>query len=233
MTVRRRSDRLTVRLLRCGVAAGPVFVSTFLVAGAARAGYDALRHPVSGLALGPGGWVQVANFLLAGALCGAAGAGLARARVPGRSLAAAVLVDVVGVGLLGSGAFPTDPVSGYPPGTPDLLAGHSSTGPLLHDLFGVAVFLGLPAAALAHGWAFRRAGEHRWAVGSAASGLAMIPLFVLTGAAFAQTPALVAIGGLLQRVTITIGLGWLTAVSIRALRAAPSAPVPVHRTDRR
>jgi hypothetical protein len=221
MTARRRSGRLTARLLRCGVVAGPVFVSTFLAAGAARADYDPLRHPVSGLALGPGGGVQVANFLVAGGLCGAAAVGLARARVPGRSPTGAALVGAVGVGLLGSGAFPTDPVSGYPPGTPDLLARHSSTTALLHDLFGVPVFLGLPAAALVHARAFRRAGQRRWATASAASGLAMLPLFVLTSAAFAQAPRLVAVGGLLQRATITLGLGWLTAVCARALDASP------------
>jgi hypothetical protein len=48
----------------------------------------------------------------------------------------------------------------------------------------------------------------------------MLATFVLTSAAFAQAPALVEFGGLLQRLTITIGLGWLTAVSLRALTAA-------------
>ena len=37
----------TRRLLRCGVAAGPVFVAVFLLEGAVRDGYRPLRHPVS------------------------------------------------------------------------------------------------------------------------------------------------------------------------------------------
>jgi Protein of unknown function (DUF998) len=50
------------------VISGPLFVATFLVEGAARANYDALRHPVSSLELGPSGWMQSANFLVAGLL---------------------------------------------------------------------------------------------------------------------------------------------------------------------
>jgi hypothetical protein len=49
-------------LLRCGQAAGPVFVVAFLLEGARREDYLPLRHPVSSLALGPRGWVQTANF---------------------------------------------------------------------------------------------------------------------------------------------------------------------------
>ena len=48
-------DRWTRRLLRCGLAAGPVFTATFLLEGATRDGYRPLRHPVSSLALGPRG----------------------------------------------------------------------------------------------------------------------------------------------------------------------------------
>ena len=220
-TRRARSGRLTARLLRCGVVAGPLFVTTFLTAGAIRPDYNPLRHPVSGLMLGPGGWVQVANFLVAGVLCTAAAAGLARAPHGLRTRLGPLLVGAVGVGFLGSGAFVTDPVSGYPPGTPDMLLEHSSTETALHDLFALPVFLGLPAAALVYGWAFRRAGERGWAAYSTASGLAMIPAFVLASAGFAQVPAVVAVAGLCQRLVVGIGLAWLTAMSVRALQAAP------------
>jgi hypothetical protein len=66
----------TRRLLRCGLAAGPVFVTAFLLEGAVRDGYRPLRHPVSSLALGSRGWVQAANFAVTGTLflAGAAGA---------------------------------------------------------------------------------------------------------------------------------------------------------------
>ena len=55
-------------LLRCGLAAGPAFVTAFLIEGSVRDGYRPLRHPVSSLALGPRGWIQTGNFALTGTL---------------------------------------------------------------------------------------------------------------------------------------------------------------------
>jgi hypothetical protein len=69
-------------LLRCGLVAGPVFATAFLLEGAVRDGYRPLRHPVSSLALGPGGWIQAANFAVTGTLFLAGAAGLSRAGDP-------------------------------------------------------------------------------------------------------------------------------------------------------
>ena len=63
-----RPARWTRGLLYCGLAAGPVFVTTFLVEGATRDGYRPSRHPVSSLALGSRGRVQAANFAVTGTL---------------------------------------------------------------------------------------------------------------------------------------------------------------------
>lgn len=59
---------LTGGLLACGAIAGPLFATVFLILGAARAGYDPLRHTVSSLAIGDLGWVQQVNFVIAGLL---------------------------------------------------------------------------------------------------------------------------------------------------------------------
>src|ERR1700727_119699 len=75
-------DRWTRRLLRCGLAAGPVFTATFLLEGATRDGYRPLRHPVSSLALGPRGWVQTAHFTVTGTLFLARAARLSRGPRP-------------------------------------------------------------------------------------------------------------------------------------------------------
>jgi Protein of unknown function (DUF998) len=56
------------------------------------------------------------------------------------------MVAAAGAGLIGSAAFRTDPVGGYPPGTPDLPAKFSRAG-TAHNLAAVPVFFGLPAAA--------------------------------------------------------------------------------------
>jgi hypothetical protein len=76
---------ITKRLLACGAIAGPLFVLVFLVEGATRANYDPLRLPVSSLELGPHGWTQSANFVVAGLLTLAFAVGLRRAFGPPRA----------------------------------------------------------------------------------------------------------------------------------------------------
>jgi hypothetical protein len=213
---------VTDLLLSCGAAAGPVFVTTFLVEGSVRADYDPVRHPVSSLALGPGGWVQTLNFCLTGGLYLAGSLGLARARAPNDAdpaigRLASGMIAAAAVGLLGAGAFATDPVSGYPPGTPGAPSRRSTAGSV-HDLVSIPTFLGIPAAALVSSAGSARRGRPGWAAYSAASGLGMLAGTVAATLAFTQAPALVAFGGLLQRAAVTTGFTWLTAAHIRALR---------------
>jgi hypothetical protein len=206
------------RLLTCGVVAGPVFVTTFLVEGATRAGYDPWQHPVSSLALGPGGWRQVANFGLAGLLYLGFATGLAQAEdAPARNRVGPVLIGAAAVGLLGSGAFVTDPVGGYPPGTPAISPSYSTAG-ALHDLFALPTFLGLPAAQLSYAWRFHRTGDRKWAAYSALSAMAMLAGVTAASAGFSQDPRFVRFGGLFQRATVITGFGWLTALAVRSLR---------------
>jgi hypothetical protein len=212
----------TRRLLRCGVAAGPVFVAVFLLEGAVRDGYRPLRHPVSSLALGSRGWIQTGNFAVAGTLFLAGAAGLARAGDPAvSSRVAPALIGAAGAGLIGSAVFTTDPVSGYPPGTPDALTRPSRAG-AAHNLAAVPVFFGLPAAALACSWRSWRAGQRGFALYSGGSAVTMPATMALSAAGFGQSPRLVNLGGLFQRASIITGFTWLTARSARALQRPPA-----------
>lgn len=59
------------------------------------------------------------------------------------------------------------------------------------------------------------------------TGVVFAASFVLAGAAFSQTEALVAFGGLFQRITVTVGFGWLTALAIHLLKGGiPNLPTP-------
>jgi len=208
----------TRSLLRGGLAGGPVFVAVFLAEGAVREGYNPLRHPVSSLALGSRGWIQAGNFATAGALLLAGAAGLPRAGDPAASgLPVPALIGAAGAGLLGSAAFRTDPVSGYPPGTPSTPPNPSRTG-IIHNLCAIPVFAGLPAAAVTYGWRSWRAGQHRFGVYSAATAITMLVAMVLAGAGFGQAPRLVNCAGLFQRASIITGLTWLSTVFGRVLR---------------
>ena len=207
-------------LLRCGLAAGPVFVAVFLFEGAVRNGYRPLRHPVSSLALGPRGWIQAGNFAATGTLFLAGAAGLVRAADPASSSAAPALIGAAGAGLICSAVFTTDPVSGYPPGTPDVPTRLSRTG-AAHNLAAVPVFVGLPAAALVCGWRSRRTDRRGFGLYSAATAVTMLATMALAAAGFGQSPALVHLGGLFQRASIITGFGWLTVLSARALHRVP------------
>ena len=105
MTTPGRRGPWTRGLLRCGVIAGPAFVAVFLAEGAARDGYQPLRHPVSSLALGSRGWIQAANFAVAGTLVLAGAAGLARAGDPAAGRRAAPILIGAAVTMLGTMAL--------------------------------------------------------------------------------------------------------------------------------
>jgi len=198
----------------CGALAGPLFVTAFTVIGAARRRYDWRRYPVSSLAIGRHGWQQRINFILAGVLYLCAAAGLARfdrRRIgPG---AVPALVAGVGIGLIGSGLFVTDYVGDLPYAAP--------TGPTragrMHNLCGIPVFAGIPIAGLASAATAVRSGDYRWACYSAGSSTVMACSLVLFGAAIRGQSGLSGKSGLFQRISIAIGLGWLSALSLRGL----------------
>ncbi|PSK91853.1 uncharacterized protein DUF998 [Murinocardiopsis flavida] len=216
----------TVRaLLACGVAAGLLFVGVFLGTGAVRADYDPVRHPVSSLALGDTGWTQTAAFIASGLLMAAFAVGLRRALGTGRaSVWGPLLIGLWGVGLIGAGIYTTDPVSGYPPGTADLLTEYSPHG-LLHDLFSTPVFLAPPAACVL--FALRFVGERRygWAAYSVATAVGFTAATVLASLGFGQVSGFADLGGLLQRIALVTGFAWAALLAVRALRTPSEVPL--------
>src|SRR6266849_5612235 len=90
------------KFLWAGLVGPPLFIVVFLIEGLTRPGYSAWRHYVSQLATGPGGWVQVVNFLVFGTVVIAFAVGL-RART--HSIAAPILLGLFGAGLIVAGVF--------------------------------------------------------------------------------------------------------------------------------
>jgi hypothetical protein len=130
------------------------------------------------------------------------------------------LVGLWAVGLLGAGIFVTDPLSGYPPGTPDRLPQHTWHG-TLHDLFSLIGFVALAAACFVFGRRFDARGERGWAAFSAVTGVVFVGGFILSSAGFEQAEGLVTLAGLFQRVAVTAGFGWLTLLAVHVLRSSP------------
>jgi hypothetical protein len=212
-------------LLTAGVFGPIFFVVVFLVEGWTRANYDPQRQFVSLLSLTDDGWQQIGNFVITGVLFALAAVGWRGAMPDGPGCRwVPVLLGLSGIGLVVAGIFLTDPGYGYPPGTPPGMPTQTSWHGVIHQLASVLVFFGLPIATFvmarrfrAEGgrWAPFQADGRRWSLYSAVSGVAMLAIFV---GAF----ALPDLSGLLQRVTIVIGFGWVAQVSSR-FRAAEVA----------
>jgi hypothetical protein len=157
---------------------------------------------------------QRATFIITGLLMLALTLGLQRALRPrGGSRWGTVLLAAFAVGLIGAGLFLADPLSGYPPGSPGRPLQRSLPG-ILHELFGVPVFLGLPVACLVFARRFAAWHERGWAIYSMATGVAFAAGFILFSVAFGQAEPLVAYGGILQRATLIVGWTWLTLLAV-------------------
>jgi hypothetical protein len=158
--------------------------------------------------------------MVTGSLLIAFAIGLGRTLRP--SFWRSLLIGLIGISLIGAGLFVTDPVNGYPPGTPMLMAEYSEAG-RIHDLFGVLTFLGLPITCLLFGFGFLRIRNYRWAVYSVLSGIAMFVFFVMAGMGFSQTPGYANLAGAFQRLSILSGLGWIALLAIHFLKGGDRA----------
>ena len=212
-------DSRTRSLLICGALAGPVFSIVWFITGLTRANYDPMRHPISALALGESGWTQVASFLITGLLALALAYGLRKAlQSHDASKWVFKLIGLVAIGFLGTGFFATDPLNGYPPGTPAMLIPPTVIGSL-HLLFASFIF-GLPMACFLLARLFAAQGAHNWTLYSRATTIAFIIIYLIAMAGFLQVEGLVNYAGLFQRISITIGLAWMTLLPIYLLNSS-------------
>ncbi|QGN50505.1 DUF998 domain-containing protein [Micromonospora sp. WMMD558] len=193
----------TPALLAAGMAAGPFFLAVSFAQVFTRDGFDFSRQPLSLLALGDHGWIQIANFVLAGLLTLAGAAGLRRALRgrPGGTWGPA-LVAVAGVGMVVAGVLTADPSMGWPAGapegSPDTMSWHS----VGHGVGAMLSFGSLTIACLVLGPRLGR----RWAVFSVLVALATVVVMAWPDQ-----------GSISVRMAAGSALifGWLTAVSAR------------------
>jgi Protein of unknown function (DUF998) len=199
----------TRALLTCAAAAAPLWATVSLAQAATREGFDLTRHPLSVLSNGHLGWLQIANFLVAGILTVAGAAGLRRAMhgAPGGKWAPR-LVRVNGMGMIAAGVFVMDPADGFPVGTPygmpETLTWHSYG----HMAAGSIAFAALIAACYVLGHHFSRAANRGHALASRVAGTAL-----LIGNGWAMS------GGEAGSLTLAIGtitaMLWISTVAAR------------------
>jgi hypothetical protein len=202
-------DRTTRALLLCGILAGPIFVAAGLIQAFTIPGFDLTHHYLSQLSSGELGWIQRANFVVAGFLAVAAAAGVRRTLRGGRlGRTAPVLLALFGVGFVGAGLFVTDPAFGFPPGTADTIPTNPSWHSVMHGVSAILGFAFFVGACLTLGYRFARERRWGWAVYSVATGV------VAFGLPSVPNPW----GGVLLFVGGTIAWSWVTAVSFKLAR---------------
>jgi len=210
-----------VAFLWAGVLAPLLFTGVYVVEGATRPGYDPLRHQVSLLSLGPGGGIQVATFLVTGALLIVFAVALRAALRTGTGASGGpAAIAVCGTGFVVAGLFSTQPLFGYPPGTAEGMATSITPASMLHVTGAGLLFSGLVAAPLILGRRWWRDGSRDWAVASFAAGAVVLVCSGASGGGPSGQLLFPEVSGLLQRISLTAGLGWVLAMAVRHLRAA-------------
>jgi hypothetical protein len=167
---------LTRILLLCGAVAGPLFILIVLIQDYTRPGFNPRLEPLSALSLGDLGWVQIANFALAGVLNLLYAVGLWRQLHPGRGGTwGPILIGAYGLGLVLVSIFRTDPSNGFPPGA--IAPSQPSWHGAIHALGGLFVFLMLAAALAVFVRLFLARKEYGWAFYCLASAILILLIF--------------------------------------------------------
>lgn len=200
----------TEKLLLAGVIATPLFFVVALTQAATRNGFDLSEHMISQLALGELGWIQIANFVVTGALFVAAAIGLRRTITDGIGRVwIPRLVGVTGAGILAAGLFVCDPANNYPVGAAEGMTWHGA----LHGVAAVVSGLALGAANLILAQRFHREGRTAKAVASV--GITAAYLFLP-----AAVPSLVSI---LFAAGSALAWGWISLLCADLRQQAPTA----------
>jgi hypothetical protein len=201
--------RSTRTLLIAGALAGPLFAVLATGQVLLRDGFDLRRHPLSLLATGGPGFVQVANFVLAGigVLCLAVAVRRTITDGVGRRWLAP-LIAVFGLGLVASGVFVMDPENGFPIGTPEGPTPAMSWHGIGHIAAVTAAFTGLAAACIVLAV---RMGRHRAGWAAMLNACAALVFLAPVNPAWASIQL---------AVTAPVAFTWTTAVAMWLRRSS-------------
>jgi hypothetical protein len=120
-----------------GIIAPALFVVVFTIEGWLRPGYDPLSTYVSALSLGPRGWIQIANFIVLGALLFIFTLVVAAEFQSGKaSRGGPILLMIISILFIVSGPFVMDPM-----GTP---MSQTTVHGTIHGLSGGIIFILMP-----------------------------------------------------------------------------------------
>ncbi len=169
-------------LLTAAAIAGPFFYAVAIAQMLTRDGFDLRLHPISQLATGSLGWIQMISFVLTG--LGVIALAIARRRLitegTGRR-AVPLFLGLFGAGLVIAGLFPMDPQNGFPVGAPEgtvAMSWHS----VVHSVGAAVAFTALAVACIVLVVDAIRRRATRAAVGNGVVALVMLIPVSPTGA---------------------------------------------------
>lgn len=196
----------TRRLLIVAAVTGPGFYGASALQAVLRDGFDIRVHPLSQLATGGLGWIQMISFVLAG-LGGIALAVCHRrlVRIGAASRIAPIALGIFGAGFVMAGCFPMDAQNGFPVGAPEgavAMSWHS----VVHSAGAALSFTALAVACVA---LFVRAVRRRRV--SAAIGNGLVAVVLLLPMSPTESSIQIAVTGL-------IAFGWVTVSAVRLLQ---------------
>jgi hypothetical protein len=208
--------------LSCGVIGPLLFVVGFLIEGATRPGYSPWRHVVSQLSLGDQGWINSLLMFICGLFLLGFAFGLKRAFSGAKgSVWGPRLTLLCGVLLIIAAIFPINPALGYPPGDTPSYSLHG----LIHALAGTIFFGCLSALCFVIGQRLVGNPDWKgWGFSSRLTGVMVAGFYLLTAVVTTlDMNGLLpdAPGGLLERLSIISGLGWIMLLALRLLRHKP------------
>jgi hypothetical protein len=134
--------------------------------------------------------IQIANFVLAGALVIAATVGIRRA-LPAERTWGPLLLAAHGAGLAAAGVFVADPGAGFPAGAPTGPPTSVSWHAALHGLALLVAMLSIVAACVVFARRFARDGSAGWALYSGATAVAVPAILALGPGEFSIRAVLV------------------------------------------
>jgi len=213
------AQRVTRSLLGYGVLAGAVFEASILIQGLTRHGFRIAHDDASLLSNGPLGWIQIATFVVAGAMTIASAAGMRRALAGPRDRAGRTwgprLIAVYGAALMAAGLLRADPAGGFGPGAPTGKAAHVSWHAAGHLISGGIGFTALIVACFVIARYFGREGRRGLAVYSRVTGLAFLAAFAgITTGSSSSAIVLPFYAGVL------VAWIWVAVVSVHLYRRA-------------
>lgn len=199
-------SKSTVPWLAGAGVVGPILcVPIAVLAALTRPGYSMRRDNLSGLGIGPHGWLMDANLVLFGLLMLGLAAGLYQAFPETGSRIGAGLFAVWALGLIAEGVFPTDPAYARP----------QTLHSMIHDAAFVGLMAGLTSSCLVFARSFRIDPAWRPYAGYSRLTGGLVPALLLVFLALGDASTW---KGLVERVLVAVMCVWVEVVALRLRR---------------